>query len=182
VVGPGGVGDVHALVTLHIAQEITNKTERTRTRKSLANGNTVFLDGRTVGSIDELRSETVEIRETLNRRILVIALASNTSFSLSNARKNDGLAVIITVGTHTKGNLARILISLELLIQSKNSIWRSLSNLQDKISSIYPTVAQREAKERTRVGFKAFTVSTCKMKRRRRSTSKHGTDLKEKIV
>ena len=135
VVRPGGVGNVHALVGLHVLHEVSQKTEGTGSRKSLADGNSVLLNGRAVSSVHKLSSESVEVGETLNGRILVVALSSNTSFSLSNARKNHGLAVVITVGTHSQGDLAGVLISLELLIQSENGIWGSLSNLHHQINS-----------------------------------------------
>ena len=129
VVGPGGVGDEDVFVTLDVLQEIAEETERTSTRKSLANSNSVFLDGSAISTVDEFSSQSVEVGETFNRRIFVIALASNASFSFSNARENDGLAVIVTVGTDTEGNLAGILISLELFVQTENGIRGSLSNL-----------------------------------------------------
>ena len=129
VVGPSGIRNVNTLITLHVLQEISNQTQRTSSGQSLAHSNTIFLNSRTIGSIDELSSKTVEIRKTLNRRILVITLSSNTSLSLSNAGENHGLSVVITVSTHSERDLTRILISLELFIQSKNGIWRSLSHL-----------------------------------------------------
>ena len=148
VVGPGGVRDVNALVSLHVSQEISNQTERTSSRKSLAHSHSVLLDGRAVGAIDKLSSQSVEIRKTLNRRVFVVALAGNASLSLSDAG-NHGLAVVVTVSTHSQRNLARILIGLEHLVQSKNSIWGSLSNLVVSVAPQPNTAAQREeAKER----------------------------------
>ena len=130
VVGPGGVGDVHTLVALHVLQEVSQKTQRTGSRKSLAHGDSVLLYHGGLNSVDKLGSQSVEVGQTLNGRILVIALSGNTSLSLGNARENHGLAVVVTVSTHTQRNLAGILISLELLVQSKNGIWGSLSNLR----------------------------------------------------
>ena len=149
VVGPGGVRDVNALVSLHVSQEISNQTERTSSRKSLAHSHSILLDGRAVGAIDKLSSQSVEIRKTLNRRVFVVALAGNASLSLSDAGENHGLAVVVTVSTHSQRNLARILIGLEHLVQSKNSIWGSLSNLVVSVAPQPNTAAQREeAKER----------------------------------
>ena len=60
----------------------------------------------------------------------MIALAGDASLGLSNAGQHHGLAVVVTVGTHTQGNLSGVLISLEHLIQAQNGIWGSLSNLR----------------------------------------------------
>lgn len=133
VVRPGGVGDVHALVGLHVLHEVTQKTEGTSSGKSLADSNSVLLDGGAVSSVHKLSSESVEVGETLDGRILVIALSSNTSLGLSHAGENHGLALVVTVGTDSQRDLAGVLISLELLIQSENGIWGSLSNLQHQI-------------------------------------------------
>ena len=81
VVGPSGVGDVNALVSLHVLQEVSNQTEGTSSRKSLADSNSVLLDGRAVSAIDKLRSQSVEIRKTLNGRIFVVALSGDASLS-----------------------------------------------------------------------------------------------------
>ena len=149
VVGPSGVGDVNALVSLHVLQEVSNQTEGTSSRKSLADSNSVLLDGRAVSAIDKLRSQSVEIRKTLNGRIFVVALSGDASLSLRNARKDHGLSVVVTVSTHSQGNLARILIGLEHLVQSENSIWGGLSNLDVRVTQQPSTAAQREvAKER----------------------------------
>lgn len=149
VVGPSGVGDVNALVSLHVLQEVSNQTEGTSSRKSLADSNSVLLDGRAVSAIDKLRSQSVEIRKTLNGRIFVVALSGDASLSLRNARKDHGLSVVVTVSTHSQRNLARILIGLEHLVQSENSIWGGLSNLDVRVTQQPSTAAQREvAKER----------------------------------
>ena len=149
VVGPSGVGDVNALISLHVSQEVSNQTEGSSSRKSLADSHSVLLDGRAVSAIDKLRSQSVEIRKTLNGRIFVVALSSDASLSLRNARKDHGLSVVVTVSTHSQGNLARILIGLEHLVQSENRIWGGLSNLDIRVAQRLPTAAQREvAKER----------------------------------
>ena len=144
VVGPSGVGDVNALISLHVSQEVSNQTEGSSSRKSLADSHSVLLDGRAVSAIDKLRSQSVEIRKTLNGRIFVVALSSDASLSLRNARKDHGLSVVVTVSTHSQGNLARILIGLEHLVQSENRIWGGLSNLDIRVAQRLPTAAQRE--------------------------------------
>ena len=111
----------------------------------------------------------------------MIALASNASLSLSNAGENHGLAVVVTVSTHTQGNLSGVLISLEHLVQTQNGIWGSLSDLRQLCHrTAHPTFAQREAaKERRRVGLRALAVSTQLLHSKEAGTSKHGEELKE---
>ena len=174
MVRPGGVRDVYALVALNVPQEIANQTKRTCSRKSLAHSNSVLLNSGTVRSIHKLGSKSIEIGEALNGRVLMITLSSDASLSLCNTRKNHRLSIVITVGTHSKRNLTRILVSLKHLVQTKNSIWRSLSDLHTHALIEYPTAAQREvAKERKTEGLRELMASIPLVEHFEICTSKH---------
>ena len=132
VVGPGGEGDVDSVEDVVLLVEVTEETEGTGAGKGLAGGDSVLLDDLGVLTVGEGDGELVELWETIDGRILVVHLAGDHLLSLEDAGENDGLAVVVSVGTDAEGDLSGVLIGLELLVETQNGIRGSLRNLELK--------------------------------------------------
>ena len=132
VVGPGGEGDVDSVEDVVLLVEVTEETEGTGAGKGLAASDSVLLDDLGVLTVGEGGGELVELWETIDGRILVVHLAGDHLLSLEDAGENDGLAVVVSVGTDAEGDLSGVLIGLELLVEAQNGIRGSLRNLELK--------------------------------------------------
>ena len=129
MVGPGGEGDVDLVEDVVLLEEVTEETEGTGAGKGLAGGDSVLLDDLGVLTVGEGDGELVELWETIDGRILVIQLAGDALLGLEDAGENDGLAVVVSVGTDAEGDLSGISIGLELLVEAQDGIRGSLSDL-----------------------------------------------------
>lgn len=94
LVSPGGVGESNIVGDVAVVQELGKETERTRTRNSLSVSNNVLLLVVELLTPSELAGSVEEIRNTNQRRVFVILSTAESSFSLSDTRKNVRLYLI----------------------------------------------------------------------------------------
>jgi len=123
--GPGGVGDEHIdiLVGVPLGEEGETESEGTSSRDGLSTGDSAFLAS--LGALAVSKGEALlDIGvNTLDGRVLVIHVTlEDDLLSASDAREDEGLASIISVGSHTEKNLLGVGILLERVVESENRV------------------------------------------------------------
>ena len=127
--GPGRIGnvDLGRLVGVPLSEELETNPQRSSTGDGLARDDSIVLDDSAVGAIGKLGTLLSVARNTINTSVLVIhSLLKNCFLSLFDAIKDVRLAIVISVGTHTKENLSGVGVLLESIIETEDGISRSL--------------------------------------------------------
>ena len=123
--GPGLVGDeeVDVLVWVPLREESETKAESSSSRDGLGSSDSVLLAGAaalTVGKGEALLDVGVD---TLDGSVLVIHVAlKDELFGAPDARENEWLAVIVSVGSHAQKDLLRAGLLLEGIVETEDGI------------------------------------------------------------
>lgn len=123
--GPGGVGDkeIDILVGIPLAEEGESETEGSSSRDGLATSDSVLSKGLAVSTVSELEALLDIGVDTLDGGVLVIHVTLEDNFlSAPNAGKDERLAIIVSVGSHTEENLLGVSVLLEGVVESENGI------------------------------------------------------------
>jgi len=122
---PGGVGykEIDVLVLVPLLKEGVTNSKGSSTRDGLSASDSVLLEGLAVSTVSELEA-LLDVRvNTLDGCVLVIHVAfEDNLLSTLNAGKNEWLAIIISISTHTEKDLLGVGILLEGVVETENRV------------------------------------------------------------
>ena len=122
--GPCRVRKIHfsVFVGVPVAEESETNTEGTSTGEGLDTGNTVLTHGGGIAEGQFLGFLDVRVN-TLDASVFVVhAVSEDFLFGHADAVEDEGLAIIITVSTHTKEHLFGVFVLLELIIETEDRV------------------------------------------------------------
>lgn len=128
VVSPSRVRHVDGVVggDLEAVEELGDKTAGTSAGESLHTGDVLVGKGARVSTVGELEGEVDEGLETGDTEVLLVDLVvEKLLLSSTNGGENPGLAVVVTVSTNAKAYLARVLVVVEHLRETKDRVGRA---------------------------------------------------------
>ena len=123
--GPGGVGDkeVDVLVGVPLREESETEAKGTSSRNRLGTGDPVFLTCAAILTIGESEA-LLDVRiDTTDGSILVVHVVLEDNFlGALYARQDEGLTVVISIGSHAKEDLLGIGVLLEGIVETEDGI------------------------------------------------------------
>jgi len=125
---PGGVWSVNGciFVMIPLLDEVKTDSEGTSSGEGLASNNSLALNSLVVFTISQLNTMLVVGWDTVNTCVLVVhSVLKNSLFSCLNASKDQWLAIVVSVSSHTEKNFLWVGILLEGIVQTEDGIWRS---------------------------------------------------------
>lgn len=123
--GPCGVGnqEVDILVGVPLGEEGETEAKSSCARDRLGTGNSVFLAGLVILTVSEGEALIDVGLDTMDGSVLVIhAALENDLLSASDAREDEWLVVIISVGSHAQEDLLGVGLLLVGIVEAENGI------------------------------------------------------------
>lgn len=125
--GPSLVGDqeVDVLVRVPLREESETKAECTSARDGLGSSDSVLLAGAAVLTIGKSEALLDVGVNTLDGSVLVVHVAlKDDLFGAPDARENEWLTVIVSVGSHAQEDLLGASLLLEGIVETEDGIRR----------------------------------------------------------